>query len=173
MTSPYAGLPPRSYWSRGVRDQERGFIEDLYRKRFNIDQTTRVATAGSCFAQHIGRHLRRRGFSVIDAEPGPNGLSREERAAFGYGLFSARYANVYTAQQMLQLAREALGEWTPTNIVWTKDGRYFDALRPSVEPAGLTSAEELFAHRRDHLGRVRNVLEQAEVFVFTLGLTEA
>ena len=52
-------------------------------------------------------------------------------------------------------------------------GRYFDALRPSVEPDGFASEAELIALRLDHLRRVRTIFERAEVFVFTLGLTEA
>ena len=137
MPSPYSGLPPRSYWSRGVCDQEPGFIADLYRKRYAIERTTRVATAGSCFAQHITRHLRREGYTVIDAEPAPPGLTRDQRRVYGYGVFSARYWNVYTARQMLQLSREAIGEWTPEDIVWAKGERYVDVTTPRSGASGV------------------------------------
>jgi hypothetical protein len=173
MPSPYANLPPRGYWRTGVSEQEPGFVEDLYRKRFTIDRSTRVAASGSCFAQHIARNLRRRGYTVLDAEPPPPGLTQRQREAYGYGTYSARYGNVYTARQMLQLAQEALGERPTPEIVWAKGDRYCDALRPSVEPDGLSSLEEVLAHRADHLPRVAKVLEDAEVLVFTLGLTEA
>jgi hypothetical protein len=73
----------------------------------------------------------------------------------------------------LQLVLETQGRFAPGEIVWEQGGRYFDALRPAVEPAGLDSPEEVLAHRRDHLARVGRVLRQADLLVFTFGLTEA
>lgn len=171
--SPYDDLPPRAFWRTGVMGQPAGAMAGLYRKKFDIGRDTRIATAGSCFAQHIGRHLRARGFNVVDAEPAPPGLSATEAAQFGFGLFSARHGNIYTTRQLLQLFREAAGEFTPEDIVWERDGHYFDALRPGVETAGLSKPETVLAHRTYHLERVRTVLADADVFVFTLGLTEA
>ncbi len=133
----------------------------------------RIATAGSCFAQHIGRHLKLRGVRVIDTEPAPPGLTGEAATAFGYEMYSARYGNIYTVRQLLQLVSEAVGTFTPAEVVWERDGRYFDALRPGVEPEGLDSPEEVLAHRREHLERVRLAFTQSNLLVFTLGLTEA
>lgn len=45
--------------------------DNFYRKKFAIDPSMQIMTAGSCFAQHIATHLRKRGFSVIDEEPAP------------------------------------------------------------------------------------------------------
>ena len=115
----------------------------------------RFATAGSCFAQHIGRNLAARGAVWLDREPAPDFLREEDRARFGYGLFSARYGNIYTARQLLELAREALGEWTPRERVWVKDGRLYDAKRPSVDPVGLAAEEEVLALRERHLAAFR------------------
>ena len=39
----------------------------------------KIAMAGSCFAQQLSRHLRARGFDVMDQEPSPPGLTPEER----------------------------------------------------------------------------------------------
>src|SRR5271155_120350 len=66
-----------------------------------------------------------------------------------------------------------MGSFTPANPVWQKEQRYFDALRPSVEPTGLEAPEMVLAHRKQHLGRVRKVFQKATVMVFTFGLTEA
>jgi hypothetical protein len=74
---------------------------------------------------------------------------------------------------LLQLLKEAVGERTPFDFVWSRDDRYFDAMRPSVEPYGLRSAAEVKAHREYHLHAVRKLVRSADVFVFTLGLTEA
>ncbi|CAN5177588.1 GSCFA domain-containing protein [soil metagenome] len=173
MSSPYAQLPPRNFWRTGVSEQHPLTISDLYRKRFSILPNTRIATAGSCFAQHIATHLRRNGYTVIDAEPAPPGLSPEIAREYGYGMFSARYANVYCMRQMLQIAQEAYGTFQPADPIWTRDGRFFDAMRPSVEPGGLASADSVRAHRASHLRHVRKVLQTADLFVFTFGLTEA
>jgi hypothetical protein len=148
-------------------------MEGLYKAKFDIARTDRIVTAGSCFAQHIARHLRSAGFTVMDAEPPAPGMTEETARAFGYRLFSARYGNIYTIRQLLQLLQEASGKAIPANIIWERDGRFFDALRPSVEPDGLASPEEVEIHRRSHVDRVRRMLRKTDVFIFTFGLTEA
>lgn len=173
MSSPYAGRPSRSFWKTGVVEVAGAVLPDLYRAKFAIDRGMPIATAGSCFAQHIGRAMRARGFKVLDAEPAPPGLDEATAASFGYGIYSARYANIYTVRQFVQLVSEALGRFTPAERVWEKDGRYFDAMRPSVEPQGLATAELVLEHRAYHLSAVLTVLREAEVLVFTMGLTEA
>src|SRR5687767_3725145 len=102
--SPYQGRPLRSFWRSGVAEADPLASKDLYRKKFEIRPNDRIATAGSCFAQHIARNLRTQGFSVIDAEPPPPNMSPETAQSFGYGLYSARYGNIYTARQLAQLA---------------------------------------------------------------------
>lgn len=170
MSSPYQGLPPRSYWKTGVVEQD---WSELYSKKFDITRKTQIMTAGSCFAQNIARYFARRRYKLVDTEPAPPGLSGDTAKAFGYGLYSARYGNIYTTRQLWQLTQEAFGLYEPANPVWTKNGRYFDALRPSVEPDGLESESEVLAQRRDHLECVRAVFTQADLCIFTFGLTEA
>lgn len=172
--SPYEDLPSRNFWRTGVTERHPlAPGADLYRKKFSIGRNDAVATAGSCFAQHIARHMRDRGFRVLDAEPAPPGMKPETAQKFGYGLYSARYGNIYTARQMAQLAAEAVAGTVRDNVVWEKDGRFYDALRPSVEPTGHASPEQVLAHRAHHLRHVRAILRQAGLVVFTLGLTEA
>ena len=100
-------------------------------------------------------------------------MKEETARAFGYHLFSARYGNIYTTRQLLQLLQEASGKAIPANIIWESNGRFFDALRPGVEPEGLASREEVQIHRRAHLRIVERMLRKADVFIFTFGLTEA
>jgi GSCFA family len=171
MASPYRNRPRRSFWRFAVASGA-AVPPDLYFKRFDITRDHKIAAAGSCFAQHIFSNLVRRGYSVIDTEPRPKSLSADAARSFGYFLYSARYGNIYTARQMLQLAQECFGLFKPADIVWTKGSRFYDAMRPSVEPYGLDSAEEVHAHRADHIRRVREMLTTADVLIFTLGLTE-
>ena len=170
---PYQGLPASAFWSTAVAGCEPGGLHGIYEPRFPLDRSTGIATAGSCFAQHIGRHLVGAGCNVIDVEPAPGRLPVGKRAAFGFSLYSARYGNIYSVHRLLQLAQEALGSWTPHDICWERDGRFYDALRPGVEPQGLDTPEEVYLHRRQHLQRVRDLFGRMDVLVLTLGLTEA
>lgn len=169
--SPYRNRPARTFWKNGVAG-DLPTNTGLYRKRFAISKNDRIATAGSCFAQHIARNLRERGYTVLDTEPVPRLLRPEDAAKFGYGLYSARYGNIYTSRQLLQLLQEAFEGRDPGEIVWERDGRYFDALRPGVEPGGLATPEEVRAHRAAHVAKVAKLFRETDVFVFTLGLTE-
>ena len=87
-------------------------------------------------------------------------------------MYSARYGNLYTVRQLLQLAQEVAGEWTPRNYIWEKRNKFYDALRPTVEPEGLNSQEEVIKHREFHVSRVKKLFESLDLFIFTLGLTE-
>lgn len=173
MRSPYVGLPSNRFWKTLASQPRKRTIASLYTKRFKISRMHKIVTAGSCFAQHIGKNLRKRGYNVMDAEPGERGLSPEIAARYGRGLFSARYGNVYTARQLNQLACEAFENFSPANPVWQRGDRFFDAMRPSIEPDGLGTADRVRLHRRRHLEKVRDLFSQAEIFVFTFGLTEA
>jgi hypothetical protein len=172
MTHPYAGLPAEAFWKSAVAEADRTTFPGLYRPAFAIGRDTTVATAGSCFAQHIARYLRTAGCTVLDAEPPPRSMPEAVARRFGYGLFSGRYGNVYTARQMRQLLEEVADGMAEPRFVWENEGRFRDAFRPTVEPEGLDSAAEVLLHRDYHLERTSRMLQQADVFVFTLGLTE-
>jgi hypothetical protein len=172
--SPYEDLPPKSFWKTGVAMADPDSLESIYTPKFGIQRAWRIATIGSCFAQYIHRYLSASGLNVIDLEPPPLGLPDAMHAKYGYSIYSARYGNIYTMPQLLQLTKEALGavNVSPSLLVWEKDGAFYDSLRPGVEPDGLRSAEEVLVHRALHLARVRDVFVSADVFIITLGLTE-
>lgn len=138
-----------------------------------IDSETKVATAGSCFAQHIARNLRENGYNYFVAEPGHPILPQNVREQNKYGLFSCRYGNIYTARQLNQLMERAYGRFQPLEDVWFEAPEVvLDPLRPSTQPGGFISENEMRADREQHLAAVRRMFEQLDVFVFTLGLTE-
>jgi hypothetical protein len=170
--NPYKALPPHAFWRAGVADDSPFSPREIYRKKFAIDPKDRIATAGSCFAQHIGRHLARNGFNVLDVEPPPPWTSAEMRSRHGYQVYSARYGNLYTLVQLAQLALEAMGKFTPQDAIWRRDDRYVDAFRPAIEPDGWEFEDDVRMARKHHLGCVRELFRQMDVFVFTLGLTE-
>ena len=168
---PYAALPPKAFWKTAVATRHYADLEDLCGP-IRLAPSDRVATAGSCFAQHIGTNLAARGASYMDAEPAPEGWSHEDARRHGFGIFSARYGNIYTSRQLLQLTEEALDRRVPEIRVWEKAGRFFDALRPSVDPAGHADESAVLRLRDSHLAAVRRLLTELDVLVFTLGLTE-
>jgi len=169
---PYSDLPRHAFW-RSCREDPGFLTSAIYQPKFRLSPGMKVATAGSCFAQHIGAYIRASELELVDVEPAPPGMAGETAARFGYGLFSGRYGNVYTARQLRQLVEDAFSGTVHDEAIWTRDGRYFDALRPNVEPDGLASPGEVRAQRHDHLRRVRRIFDAADVFIFTLGLTEA
>lgn len=170
---PYRAVPATAHWRRAFGDLPMRQIDPVGDFRFQLASTDKVATAGSCFAQHIARNLARGGLHYYVAEPGHPLGTPEIRAQFGYGLFSARYGNIYTSRQLLQLLLRALGEYTPDEPCWRNaKGGYIDPFRPTVEPGGFASEAELLTDRAQHLRAVRAMFETLDVFVFTLGLTE-
>ena len=69
--------------------------------------------------------------------------------AYGYGVFSARTGNVYTAAQLRLLAELAAGAADPDAIeTWPDGPRVRDSLRPAIEPTGFASEAEARLSRR-------------------------
>lgn len=169
---PYRDFPDKAFWNRAVSNQSVSTLSGLF-DGMGALVGQQISTAGSCFAQHIGRALRKRGLGYLDLEPAPPFLTADEADRLGYGIYSCRYGNIYTVRQLLQLFQEAHGERTPCDAIWTAGVRHFDALRPGLQPEGFASAEELRVLRRAHLAAVREMFARTDIFVFTLGLTEA
>jgi hypothetical protein len=170
---PYKQLSDKAFWRRSVAGVPSPEVDPAAAFSLRINRETKVGTAGSCFAQHIARHLRKAGFNYYVAEPGHPILPPEIREKHNYGLFSARYGNIYTARQLWQLFRRAYGELTPEEAAWIQaDGSVIDPFRPTTQPGGFVSIAEMHADRRQHLAAVRELFETVDVFVFTLGLTE-
>lgn len=172
-SNPYSNLPSSSFWKTGVAQENPFKINNIYAKKFAISSTDKIATAGSCFAQHISRYLKKNGYGVLDAEPAPPGLPEALHSTFGFSMYSARYGNIYTVRQLLQLIQEVANIREPRAYIWNKYTRFYDGLRPAIEPNGLRSQEEVVEHRLHHLSRVNHVFKQLDVFIFTLGLTES
>ena len=157
---PYSALPAQQMWRKAVAGLPPFALDPAAEEPFRITRTERIATAGSCFAQHVANALRSSGFNFHETEAGGDS-------------FSARYGNIYTTRQLVQLFERAFWMFRPTIGDWTRpDGRHVDPFRPRIEPAGFGSTEEVAADRERHLAQVRNLFETLDTFVFTLGLTE-
>jgi hypothetical protein len=170
---PYRSAPSHTSWRRAVSRPAAEDVDPVVKFDVAIGPNTRVATAGSCFAQHIARHLKESGFNYYVVEPGHPVLPESVRLANNYGLFSARYGNIYTARQLLQLFERAYGLFKPAEDCWRAgEDVFLDPFRPSAQPGGFISEKEMRIDREQHLACVRKMFETLDVFVFTLGLTE-
>lgn len=168
---PYQGIPRYSRWKQGVNEgvDARELLAGL---RFSgLRHDDRVFSAGSCFASNMVPYLERAGISYVRTEPRPRSLAGL-KDGLGYDNFSARFGNIYTSRQFLQLLLRCSGQWTPREDRWrTKDG-LIDPFRPGLTYRARDDAE-FDALERSHLAATREAIEAATLVVFTLGLTEA
>ncbi|CAM3611476.1 GSCFA domain-containing protein [Halomonas lysinitropha] len=171
--NPYRALGEYKFWRSAIANKSIFNIENIWLPKFSIKPRTRISTYGSCFAQHIARHFRERGYKWVNREPAPKTLSDESKRRFSYEIFSSRSGNIYTTSYLYQLLRYAFQLETPPELLWEKGDRFYDPLRPSIEPDGFLSKEELLRSREVFLSSFRESVVDCDVFVFTLGLTES
>lgn len=158
----YAALPTFCHWRKSFQDVPSDLVDPVVRGDFLLSKEDRVATAGSCFAQHMSKALSSAGLNFFIAEPDSTSAT-----------FSARYGNIYTSTQLKQLFSRAYNLFEPQDTAWQRaDGRWIDPFRPEIERAGFATPKEVDVSRLDHLAAVRKMFEELDVFVFTLGLTE-
>ncbi|MGD9916427.1 MAG: GSCFA domain-containing protein [Paenirhodobacter sp.] len=174
MKHPYAGLPDRQFWKKDPGIEDPALLDPVSDVPFKIQQSDKIVTAGSCFAQHVARHMSKSGFNHFITERAHPIIRPAVARKLNYGMFSARYGNVYTARQLLQLLQRAYGQFTPMVQSWRapRGTGVVDPFRPQIQPGGYLSAAELEVDREQHLRAVRRAIEQMDIFVFTLGLTE-
>jgi hypothetical protein len=173
---PYATQPDHAFWRQAVAAPaatDPAALDPVVRAAFRIGPDERIATAGSCFAQHVTRHLRLAGHEPFVTEAAHPVIPAALARSFGYGEFGARYGNIYTSRQLLQLMLRAFGEFVPQEPPWRDAaGGWIDPFRPRVQPGGFVSRAELESDRKLHFDAVRRLFAEVDVFVFTLGLTE-
>jgi hypothetical protein len=172
MTNPYKSLADYCFWSRAMLVPAPGQVDPVVSAQRILPQQ-KVATMGSCFAQHLAKHIQLSGLNYYVAETAPADLSPQEAKRRNFGVFSARYGNVYTVRQAVQLFDRAFGAFTPVDDVWEKGGGFVDAFRPQIEPDVFVSAQAVRESAKAHLSTVRDVFNHCDWLVLTLGLTEA
>ena len=170
---PYSSLPEYAFWKTAVSSRSMFDIQGLWKPKFIVASDDKIVSFGSCFAQHIGKALEERGFRWLITEKAPAGLSLESRKTYGYDLFSARTGNIYTTSALNQWVKWALNRSETPTEVWERNGRYYDPFRPRLEPGGFVSEGEVRFAQEETLNAVKSAIKQADIFVFTLGLTES
>jgi GSCFA family len=168
--SPYSSLGDRSFWSRAVaRKFSASDVVTCAQPLLRRDDI--VMSAGSCFASNLVPYLEDAGYAYVRTEGQHPAFSKLPNETLGYDKFSARYGNIYTVLQMLQLVRRCLGRFRPRESHWRAENLYIDPYRPGLRyPA--RSLAEFEALTAQHLAATRVAIEKSSVFIFTLGLTE-
>lgn len=163
MDHPYTRMGGEKFWRSAVSEKEPGAsFRGIWAPKFAISADTKLISAGSCFAQHVGAWLLENGYAWLPSRIAPDGTG-----------FSFALGNIYTPKALIQWLLAALGEEDLSGTSHVEDGRYYDLLRPAVFSGGFESADAFAAARRAALAELLSQIIQADVFIFTLGLTEA
>jgi hypothetical protein len=131
------------------------------RGRFTISPSMPIASMGSCFAREIKRRLIERSYNYITEETShPASIHA-----------SAAWERIYSTHCMRQIFEYTFEQWNPDLRWWVAPESKIiqDPYRRVIIYDNLNEAEEDFARHRAHS---RKVLENAEVLILTLGLTE-
>jgi len=167
---PYLTQPQTAFWSRSVSENFSN-SELLNNEKPLISKGDAVVSAGSCFASNMIPYLESAGIEYIRTETYPK-MFQDLGENLGYANFSARYGNIYTTRQLLQLYLRTLGLFKPFEDRWEVENKIIDPLRPGLKFPSETHIEfDLVT--KSHLRKTRKAFESANIFVFTLGLTEA
>ncbi|MCP4397977.1 MAG: GSCFA domain-containing protein [bacterium] len=169
-SNPYARLETRAFWKTGLTEE---VLPDVWRPKWQLRPEDRVVTFGSCFAQYLGPALRARRFTWWETEPPPQKLSPENALRFGYNRFSCRTGAITTPTSLRQWIGWTLGDEEPPDEYWLDGDRVVDPFRPSIEPGGFVSRAEMLASRNQTLASMQRAILEADVFLFTLGMTES
>jgi hypothetical protein len=171
MTHPYKTAPDRAFWRRAFAPGWENL--HLIDGPALIRKGESVASAGSCFAANMVPYLERAGFQYVRRDIPPPVFADIAADNLNYSKFSAAYGNIYTARQAAQMFRRALGRFRPVEDRWViAQDLVIDPFRPGLKyPA--TSNREFDLLTAQHLENVLDAVRAADVFVFTLGLTEA
>jgi hypothetical protein len=169
---PYKNLNKSSYWSKSINAVDYNLFNPIVNPKFKIsDSNVKIATAGSCFAQYISKYLNSCGINPYVVEDASM-TTQNFKSKYQYGLFSARYGNIYSSTQLKQLFDRAFGNFTPLENFWIGNTcPFIDPFRQSITN-GFQTIQELILDQNRHLSLVKDMFQELDVFIFTLGLTE-
>jgi len=171
--NPYRAKPDYCFWKKSISTIDYSEVDPVVQSDINIKISDKIATAGSCFAQHLSKRLAKSGYNYYVVEQKPELMKEAEGLKNNYGVYSARYGNVYTTNQLLQLYQRAFKIKEFDVEDWKFKGQFVDPFRPAINPNGYKTKQEMLEARNEHLTNVAEMFRKLDVFVFTLGLTEA
>jgi hypothetical protein len=167
--NPYKFLPDESFWKNFKKNNFdlNFFINEETRSNF---VTKKIASAGSCFAANVAVHLQNTSTEYLVEEKKHPFISNI-RNNYNYESYSARYGNIYSTRQFLQLVKRAKGKFRPKESIWNNGQEINDPFRPGINFKNFTQSE-YDLDNKIHLEAVKRAIVRSDTFVFTLGLTE-
>jgi hypothetical protein len=140
-----------------------------------IDKSTRIVSAGSCFATELAHSLQTNGYNYVIKEQNKGKPGSYEFLGHATGLpaSSAAWGVIFNTPSFRQLVEKAFGVRALPKILWTQEYegklRYLDPFRENI---GFETPEAYEANHQEHLDAARAAFLEMEVFVITLGLNE-
>ncbi|MBV8216284.1 MAG: GSCFA domain-containing protein [Verrucomicrobia bacterium] len=152
-------------------ENQRSLFSELpFRKRFKfINRRTAVVSAGSCFASEIAYALQREGLNYIVTEHSSQGQATGDGTERMLSKSSANWGDIFNTPSFRQLLEYSFGLRKLPRIVWQLGDHFLDPFRDGLRFATVSEYEANYDH---HISAARAALEQAEVFIITLGLNE-
>lgn len=139
-----------------------------------IDKSTKIVSAGSCFATEVAHALQRGGYSYIvkeqnKGEPG----SYQFLDAGELPNSSAAWGIIFNTPSFRQLVEKAFEVRSLPKILWTQEIggklRYLDPFRENI---AFDSVDAFEANYAGHIEAAREAFLEMDLFILTLGLNE-
>ena len=148
--------------------------QDLFFRNHHrfITKDTPIGSAGSCFATRIAHQLQSWGYNYIIKEDDlPEEFPIENLYNSNFRQSPARVGTLFNVPSMRQMVERGFGLWEPEHIVVKEGDKIYDPFR-SVKPL-YSNYEEFVVDYNKHTIALRSALLSCDVFILTLGLTEA
>ena len=161
---PYMDLGARAFWKTAVAQPlaNKQKLANLHGDLIPNAQM-KIASVGSCFAQHVGGWLSAAGYRFLSSK-----LLESSNSSFATG-------NIYTPRALTQWLEMSKPNNTPMLEagIYEAGGVWYDLLRPTFRGDGFPTLQQLLSDRADCVAEILETICEADLFIFTLGLTEA
>ena len=139
-----------------------------------IDKSSKIVSAGSCFATEIAHYLIGNGYNYLVTEGnGGREANYEILDMEGQVNASAAWGIIFNTPSFRQLVEKAFGQRELPRIIWSQlhkgENLLFDPFRENVAFRSVADYEENY---QAHVAAARSAFEQMDVFILTLGLNE-
>lgn len=131
-----------------------------------LSPQTAVGSAGSCFASEVAHRLQTDGFNYVVTQPNLNANKGTHNSC-------CRWGALFNLASFRQLVERAYGEWNPRFLLEREAvagvTQFGD---PWLTAINYVSEEEARTEHSALAEAARAALDQVEVFIFTMGLSE-
>ena len=165
---PYEKLPLKSFFPRLADSKGNLFLEA--KNNFQITSKDKIVSFGSCFSSKIKEICDKLELNYLKkndlSEKHIDKINLEKKTNF-----SLNYGNIYTSKHFLQLIKRVVGTHTnlPRIIVDNKN-RKRNSFRSNI--LSYYDNKALRDDDQNHLKNISSLIKEANILVFTVGLTE-